>query len=351
MLGHMAMMSGSAERPEIVFTTTGATFEPLVVLDTALYPDATVLWTDANGSTYSIADPTIEYGSAATRETRLQVTPWAALLCINLGYDGDDGADTSAVVPDLFDIHDTQDVTAITGLEYVRATLVGLACSRTQIVDLRGLRGCTAFQRLEYFCDEANGGALNWIDTSGCTALRRLCIERAALDETCPLDLRDSPIEDLRAAFAAIGGILYPPVVENQWHNCTRETPLGNESAPPFGAVGTPAMKDILMNNTGLSGELDLSFVTPTRYAVILCGANDITSVVLGDSPGGMYQLDLNGNSLPQEQVDAILVAIAADTDRVTTSIDLSGNTAPSATGIAAASTLTGAGVSVTVDS
>lgn len=89
-----------------MFTTEGASFAPLITVDSG----AEILWTWADGTTSSLSNPSKNYGSAEQRENRLRVTPWSALRGINIGYDaGDGGSDDIARVQD-------QSVSAVSGL-------------------------------------------------------------------------------------------------------------------------------------------------------------------------------------------------------------------------------------------
>ena len=65
----------SAPTSEIVFTTTGSSFSPVLIVTGS----PTILWTFADDTTSNSATPTKNYGTSTTRLNRLTVTPWSAV--------------------------------------------------------------------------------------------------------------------------------------------------------------------------------------------------------------------------------------------------------------------------------
>lgn len=309
----------------LVFTTSGASFAPRIEVSGT--PE--ILWTFSDGSTSNSMTPSVSFGSAGSREHTLTVTPWSALVGINLGYGADDGG--SEDIP----IHPAQDVTAIDGLEYVQDTLQYLCGSRTPITTL-DLSGFTALHTVEFF-----QGSLTSINVSGCTALRRICLEECNIPT---LDLTGlSALEDLRYAVNGATGLTLPATAPGLWHICIRDNP--NIGISPV--FRYPAIRDLYVWNCGLSGACAIE---ATAVHQILIYDNPITSIDLS-ACGFMADLDLwaQGCSLSQGAVDAILQAV--DAGGVTSgSVNLSGgsNSAPST--MVAVDSLRAKGLAVTIN-
>ncbi len=74
---------------EVIFTSTGKIFAPVITVASG----AKVQWCFSDGTIINSAQPIKDYGREATRQNRLLITPWSALIRVNLGYDGsDDGS-------------------------------------------------------------------------------------------------------------------------------------------------------------------------------------------------------------------------------------------------------------------
>lgn len=349
-----AASSGSVETRRVEFDATGATFSPRLELDTATFPLATATWVTDTDVTYTGATPTINFGAAGAHTVSLSVWPRAALQVINLGYAADDGGETSTVIPTLFVAHAAQSVSSIRNLDLYRDTLLGFAFSRTPIASV-DLRNFTALRRIENYNSDGdpNEGVLRALWVSGCSALQRLCVERAYLDGNgeagwTTLDLTGcDELEDLRGAYALPTGITFPATRQNLWHVCIRENPNLGPGSIPWASM--PLLRELLINNTGQTGSIDLSMLPAN--SMIWLGVNPgITSIAL---PPLVAIILLYSCSLTQAQVDAVLAALVAQYHPAGWGgweIDVSSNAVPSAQGIADAATLLASALPVPAD-
>lgn len=309
----------------LTFTTSGDSFAPRIEVTGT--PE--ILWTFSDSTTSDSITPSVSFGSAGTREHTLTVTPWSALVGINLGYTADDGG--SEDIP----LQPAQSVTALDGLEYVQETLQYICGSGTPLIAL-DLSGFTALHTIEFF-----QGSLTAVDVSGCISLRRVCLEACSIPT---LDLTGlSTLEDLRYADNGSTGLTLPATANNLWHICIRDNPLIGIT-PTF---NYPALRDLYVWNCGLAGACT---VQATAIHQILIYDNPLTSLDLS-ACGFMADLDLwaQGGGLSQASVDAALLAI--DTGGVTSgTVNLSGGTNSAPSTDTAVNSLRAKGLSVTVN-
>ena len=348
------------------FTTTGATFAPVVEL--ASGSTATVTWTvedsalEATGLT-----PTLDFGSSATRYVRMTVTATdgsdaaAEVTTVNLGYNHDD--DAGRYVMGVGYDHPAQAVTAVEHL----TTLTGIirfAAAGTDLAGTLDFTGCADLEFVEVFRADVASCVL-----TGCTGLVRLCVEQNNI--TGPLDLNPvaACLRDLRAASQQGGTLTLTTLTADLtqlYHLCVaHQTVVGMPAASRL-----PAVEERWIGDTGLSGVLtsastaiktlfaydnpsitsvDLGGQFPAgRYGAADLHGCSITSVTLTGCPG-LTTIDLSDNALGMGSVDGVLVLVESwGTSNGT--IYLSSNTPPSATGTAAQAALVGRGWTVTVD-
>lgn len=257
----------------IVFTTTGSTFSPLIEVNDG----AEILWTFADGTTSTESNPTVNYGSDAEREAQLSVTPWSALIGINVGYAHDD--DGSTDIPD----NEQQNVRLITGLGNVRNSLEYICASRNPIETLSFI-GFTELHTIEcYSCDN-----LENVNVANTPALVRICVEHSAVNE---IDIRQSLlIEDVRASVTGLSMLLLPENASELWHFCA----WGNRNGliEPYDLTGKPNIRDLYVWNNNMSG-----IFAPDSNSLRMCSAydNNFTGAVILGNPH-MHTLLLNNN-------------------------------------------------------
>ena len=333
---------------EIVFNTIGSSFSAILTVSNG----ALIEWV-FDGSTSNSATPTINYGTSASRQNRLKVTPWNALLGINIGYDGGDGG--SFDTPHL----EQQNVISVSGLENASESLTEWQSSRNPITSLN-FSNFVNLRTIE--CYECN--FLETINLYNTTSLERLCVENNSLNS---LDISYSPLlEDLRAAGNGYSEINFGNIGDSIWHLCIHTNPL---SANLPSAYRFPSLRDLFIWSTNQTGILRVSSTalyqveafnnhytsanfsgsySEGRNLTINIFDNDLTSVNLSGCYG-LVSLDAHNNNLGQTEIDNILQEINSF-DTSNGMVNLSENTAPSETGISYADLLTSRGWTVNVD-
>jgi hypothetical protein len=352
----------AAPLPRIQFTTEGAQFAPVLVLR----DPAEVLWTWADGSTSSSLTPTKDYGSAASRNCTLLVTPWSALQRINLGYDaGDGGSGSIEMVPD-------QQVSAVQGLELVAPTL-GQWCSSYNQLTALDFSHFVQLDTIECYLSQTLA-SVNLADTP---ALKRACFEDCNLSA---LDLSQSPaLEDLRGAVNAYTTIQFGTVGAQTWHICVRDNP--QMTTPNLFADLTqfPRISELFIWNDNQSGTLRIPASHPTMGVSLQGDGNHYSTLDLHgalQNPGSsaavsfrnnqlssvnltgctqITELFLENNQLSADAADSILATLdGLGRDRASSGpwaslmINLSGNAAPSSTGYDHAVSLAAKGWTIT---
>ncbi len=350
-----------APEPYIEFRTTGATFSPLI----EVAEGATIEWIAPDGLTSNVANPTFNFGSEATRYTRLRVTPWSALTMVNIGYGADDGG------PAWIPLHPTQPVTRVSRLSL--ATSLRVFAARSCPLSELDVTGCSSVEYWELY---TVGSLQHLTGLETCSGTKRLVVEGSSLLDP-KLDLSRMPeLEDLRARSPS--GV---PLIDwgdpatgpgpHVWHICsgyhvmdmsTRDfsrfpalTEFWVPRAHMAGTLAFTAANAVLDSVDASENDFDTlnvagAFSAGRSAAVNLASNPLLTSVDVSGCPGLAF-LTLTGAALPQAVTDDILVTM----NGYGTSggaIDLSGGTsaAPSAVGLAAKASLEGRGWTVTVN-
>jgi hypothetical protein len=349
-----------------LITTTGATFSPSIGL--VANSPATVTWLVNSVPVATGTNPTINFGTAATRTVQMNVTVGAVpaynqVYSVNFGFD-------STLDPGIYSIGPSYNYPPqqVAGMQYVN-TLTGLSIFAAMQTNLTGTMDFTGLTALQFI--ECYGSLINGVVLTGCTALIRLNVEQT---NTSVLDLNPvaGNLYDLRAAGQRGGSLTFTTLsapLTHLYHFCTMsvsapyhvinkpppsQLPVvqqywtwGDGFTGPF-TFDSSAIYDVeSFNNNYTSADVTGQF-PPGRNGRLNLGLNLITSVNLTGC-SGLTNIDLNSNSLDQPNVDAILATV----DGWGTSggfLDLSLNTAPSAAGVASASNLTGRGWTVYVD-
>lgn len=359
-VGCLVGSAAAAAEEALTFTTEGAEFAPVLVLDGA----ATVAWTFADGSTSTAARPHKAFGGNAQRTHSLRVTPWRALARINLGYDaGDGGTDAIEHVPD-------QHVSAVTGLALVAPTLRQWCSSYNQLTAL-DFSHFVSLDTIECYLSRT----LTSVRLVDLPRLRRACFEDCDLRE---LDLSQCPaLEDLRGAANAYPTIEFGRIGREVWHICVHSNPLTN--AALFQDLSQfPKLSELFVWNDHQAGTLRVPATHPERgvglagdgnaYGVLdLRGAlrnpkangtvsfrgNRLSRVEI-DGCVQLSELILADNRLASDQVDRLLTTLdTLGRSRATTpewtklQVDLNGNAVPGPAGRAAAGRLAAKGWTV----
>lgn len=325
----------------VLFAHNGASFAPQIVAPTATW----IEWRSEGYVIEGDASPTMSWGTAEPRQTELRVLPAGAVEAINLGYDGSDGGSTSAVVPSLVHVGPQQNVTGL-DLSAVRSSLRCLTLSYNVEITALDLSGFAALERLEAFNDPApNDGQLEVLDVSGCSAMRRLCIENCSVNA---LDLSAAPgVEDIRGANNALTTVLWHPgVLAALWHICIRNIQdMASDAFPDISRL--PAIVDLYVSGTGRSGVYALAGgFPPGRNGDVWLGGNPALTGVTLENCDGIVRLLIGWCGLDSAAVDYVLVTL----DSFGTSngeVSLEGNGVPGPAGVAAAAALTSRGWTV----
>lgn len=310
----------------ISFVSEGAIFAPLIeVTGTPV-----ILWTFADATTSDSVSPVKDYGTVGQRTATLTVTPWSALVGINLGYTAEDNGSEDIT------LHDPQNVSGITGLEAVQTTLQYICASYNPITAV-DFTGFTALHTVEFYDAD-----LTTFVSAGCTELRRCCLE---LCSVLVNDLSDcAALEDLRYASNGTGTVLtLPPVAPNLWHICVRS----NHGQVISRNLIYPALRDLWIWDCGHSGEMVIE--SDNLISVLSAGNSFSNFVINGSTLIGNCSINLNGNALPSANVQAILDFVA-ESDVSNGTIDLSGGTNGAPIDLTAVTTLEGMGYTVTLN-
>jgi hypothetical protein len=323
----------------ITFTTTGSTFAPVITVDDG----ATILWSFEDNTTSNLSNPNINFGTEATRNTTLVVTPWSALRTINVGYGGEDGGETPGSGSNLT-LVSPQNVTGITNLQLAH-NLTKLACSRNPIISL-DLSNLTSLIKLESFA----ANTLSSLTLHNLPRLERLCVEGCSVSV---LNLAAAPnLEDIRISlqvcmrvavnWGTCGGSL--------WHVCCRD--IDHLNPIPFNQFSV--VEDLYCwytcwyeTNYGTNGAFS---VVSTVIEEIKAHQNVFTSVSLPTTAPNLLYVGLFDNHLTQAMVDYVLEKV----DGYGASngyMDISQNAAPSASGTTHKNNLIARGWTVSVDS
>ncbi len=254
----------SPARRMMMFTTEGADFAPVLVVDGT--PE--ILWTWSDGTTDSSATPKKSFGSEEGRRHSLLVKPWSAVRRINLGYDaGDGGSDAIEHVPD-------QHVSSVAGLELVAPTLRQWCSSYNQLTSL-DFSNFVNLDTVECFLSST----LTAVTLTNTPKLKRACFEDCDLRR---LDLSQSPLlEDLRGAQNAYPGIKFGRIGASVWHICVRDNPQMTDQSLFADMSRFPRISELFIWNDNQAGELRIPASSPDRPVALMADGNHFTSVDL----------------------------------------------------------------------
>jgi hypothetical protein len=349
--------SGSLEG--VVFTSTGATFSP--VLELAAGATAPVIWRDEAGSELARGtSPTIAFGSAGIRRV-VMATGFADVLTVNLGFNSqDDGGKYSL---DSRYNKQAESVSGVSGLGLL-TNLRRFLAGRTELGGSLDVSGLDQLEHIE--CYDAR---LESADLTRCNSLVRLCVEQNRLRA---LDLNPvaASLRDLRAAGQESGALEFAPLEQplaRLYHFCVRDQVV--KGHPDSSQL--PVCEELWNWNCAQTGR----FPTPGVAHSVLAAGNSYTSVDLAGQwtyEGGWGTLDLTdnrvttvtitgcrslqtirlgGNALSQDELDKVLAEVASwGTKGFEIALD-GRNSPPSPAGLQSAAALRGRGWKVVLAS
>ncbi|HBE43301.1 MAG TPA: hypothetical protein DDW27_19295 [Bacteroidales bacterium] len=198
-------------------------------------------WTFDDNTVSTSTRPVKDYGTEGYRHNYLKVTPWSALIGINVGYDAADGGYGD------FDTIPSQNVSGIYNLHLAKSSLKYICANENPLTEL-DIRELSALEFVELNeCKE-----LVKIRLGDHPVLERLCVEDCHLDS---LDLSGcTGLEDLRAALNNYTFINWGSIGQSMWHICTRDNPQMNQAM--FDLTQFPVLQDLWIWNTNQSGPL-----------------------------------------------------------------------------------------------
>jgi len=353
----------TATSPCVRITTTGATFNPTVEL--AAGSTATVSWAVEGGATVTGINPTISYGTAATRHIRMTVDDGGTdaldeVMTFNLGFNHVDDSGSY----NMGARHDKpgQEVTLVENVSRLKG-LVRFAAAN--IPTLAGTLDFTGCSRLQYV--ECAYSRVQSVVLTGCTSLIRLCLEQNDLT-TLNLNPVAANLRDVRGAKQRGGSLTLTPLtapLAALYHFCVRDQIVVNHPT----AVQLPVVEERWDWFTSQSGALtsgssairslltsgnhyttaDLTDQFPAgRSGELNVGHCRLTSLVLAGC-SGLWSIDARDNHLSQAGVDAVL----AEVDSWATGggrLRLQMNAEPSVTGVNHVTALMGRNWTVTTD-
>ena len=325
------LLAASRDTAEIVLTTTGASFSPIIEVASG----GTILWTFSDATTSTSSSPAKNFGSSGTRVQTLTVTPSNSLLELNLGYGAEDsGSDSITTLAQ-------QNVSIVTGLSTAR-NLKGFYASGCPLTSM-DFSNCSELLDIEMF----NCTGVTSVDLSGATKIRRVCFENNALTGTLNLS-ENLLLEDLRAAANQLDSITWGSgTFPNIWHICLRDNFTMDRNLPRL--TKFPNVDQLWVWNSGQTGVLDCRGINPTSLLAadnlytsanfegctlgnINISGNNINSINV-TSLGSISGFNASTNNLNESAIDGILNTFRSYSGGGYT-LDLTGNTPPSATGL-----------------
>jgi hypothetical protein len=350
-------------------TVTGASFAPIVELVSG--STATITWTlEETGTTYEGINPTMNFTVASTRHIRLSATKngenaLGDIITFNIGFNnGEDAPSGShARVASSYNYSARQPVTYI---EYLN-TMTGLIRFLGATSTLTGVLDFSGMSQLEFI--ECYGASVIGVNLTGCTKLRRLCMEN---NNIVNFDLNPvaNNLEDLRASGNGRGthSVVFEPLktgvtLSHLWHWCAQsETVINHATGTQLpvieewwdwasGQTGalvirSSAIRNVASYNNGWTS-VDVANQFPFgRNGNLDLHGCQIASAVLTNC-SGLTNINLSNNNLGTDAINAILTEVNSwGTSNGT--LNISNNVSPSNTDTV--NLLTARGWTVTYD-
>jgi hypothetical protein len=311
--------------------SNGALFAP--VIEVSGNPVIEWIFDDSTSSTSTT--PSKDYGSAGSRHNYLKVTPWSALIGINVGYDAGDGGYGN------FSMVSNQNVLGFQNLNLAKNSLQYLCASYNLMSEL-DLRELSALKFVELFQTQN----LAKLRLGSHPVMERLCVENCNLDS---LDLSGcSSLEDLRGALNNYTSINWGSIGQSLWHICIRDNPQILVNMPDL--TQFPVLKELFIWNTNQTGAFvchssvirmidsyknhylsaDISGCTSLKRFIL--SGSQLSSLNLG-SADYLTNVQLKDCGLIESQVDYVLHTLDG-ADQYNGYLDLTGNLTPSLDGL-----------------
>jgi hypothetical protein len=311
--------------------TNGATFAPVI----QVVGSPTIEWVFNDATTSASATPIKNYGSIGSRHNYLKVTPWSALVGINVGYDGTDGGYGG------FAIVSNQNVSGIQNLSLAMSSLQYLCASYSPLTEL-DLREMTALKFVELlYCQN-----LATLQLGAYPVLERLCVEGCNLNA---LDISGCvALKDFRSALNNYTSINWGSIGSLLWHLCVRSNPKLTVNIPPL--TQFPLLRELLIWDSNQTGPFVCHSSIIKRIdsydnhytSADISGCTNLTQLSLSGSllaslnlgtASSLIYLQLKNCGLTESQTDYVLQTLYG-AGMLIGSLDLSGNAAPSASGL-----------------
>jgi uncharacterized protein YjdB len=326
--------------------SNGATFAPVIAV--AGTPEITWIFDDSTTSTS--VTPSKNYGSVGFRHNFLKVTPWSALIGINVGYDaGDNGYGNFAIVANQ-NVSGFRNLTlAKNGLQYICASYNPVSeLDLTQFVSLR-------FVEL-FYCT-----VLSKVKLGSHPVLERICIEHCNVDS---LELSGCPgLEDLRGALNNSSSINWGTIGQKIWHICIRDNPRLKLNMPSL--TQFPVLKELLIWNDNQTGafvcsnpvveiiDTHLNHYTSaningcTGLKQFYISGSQLNTLDLGTA-ANLTDVQLKDCGLTKSQVDYVLHTLDG-AGKLNGNLELDKNAVPSAEGLVHCENLRGKGWNIII--
>jgi hypothetical protein len=353
---------------EVIFTTAGSTFEPVLTLR----PHAKVTWTFGDGAVSTSPHPRKKFSNASIRYNRLRIDPWSALIRVNLGYDGADGGSGS------IEHNPPQYVIKVENM-HLMAPYLRQWCSSHNHISSLVFNNFILLESIDCY----RAGGLISIGLRNTPSLKRVCFEACGLNY---IDVSESPnLEDLRAAYNTSHVIKFGATGAHIWHFCIRDNPQIDQEMPISRFAN---WSELYISNSNQSGQLknlghmltavdiksnkytSANFSDNLRLEAINCSDNRLGSLNLRgcsalkellctgnelktldiSSCKDLTYLDAHENELSSSEVDNILANLVKNNCRGGT-CNLTVNGPPSRTGYAYRKILLARGWKVSISS
>lgn len=326
--------------------SNGAAFAP--VIEVVGTPE--IKWIFDDSTTSASVTPSKNYSTLGFRHNFLKVTPWSALIGINVGYDaGDSGYGSFAMVSN-------QNVSGFHNLSLAKNSLQYICASNNPVTEL-DLREFVSLRFIElYYCI-----VLAKIQLGTHPVLERICIEHCNLDS---LDVSGcTGLEDLRGALNNSSSITWGTIGQKIWHICIRDNPRLKLNIPSL--TQFPLLRELLIWNDNQTGAfvchsptiemIDSHFNHYTSADITGCSGlkqfylsgSHLVSLDLGAATN-LTDVQLKDCGLTKSQIDYVLHTLDA-AGNLNGKLDIDINSTPSAEGLVHCENLRGKGWTVII--
>lgn len=310
----------------------GAMFAPVI----EVVGTPAIEWIFADSTTNASTKPVKNYASEGSRHNYLKVTPWSALIGINVGYDASDGGYGG------FAMVDNQYVLGFQNLALSKSSLQYLCANYSLITEL-DLTEFTALKFVELF-DCHNLATLR---LGSHPALERLCVENCILSS---LDLSGcANLKEIRGGSNNFTSVNWGSIGQLMQHLCIGENPQIKTSLPSV--TQFPSLRELSIGNTNQAGAfvchssvIQMIYSDKNNYtSADISGCTSLSAFYISGSQLASLNLGtathltnvrLDDCGLTESQIDYVLYTIDK-ADLSNGYLDLTGNASPSAEGLA----------------